>query len=103
MQRQFHVHECGAVNGGMSATSKAPSPPTQVAAAAGAVAIATAGGPPKRRLLRGSVGVRHAAGSRDTAFVEGLALGTLASSGGGVDVVLNSLTSPGEGRQFLLL
>ena len=70
MQRQFHVHECGAVNGGMSATSKAPSPPTQVAAAA---------------------------------FVEDLALGTLASSGGGVDVVLNSLTSPGEGRQFLLL
>jgi NADPH:quinone reductase-like Zn-dependent oxidoreductase len=57
--------------------------------AAGAVALGTAGGPPKRALLR-SLGVAHAAGSRDTGFACDLAL-----AAGGADVVLNSLTSPG--------
>ena len=60
----------------------------QVCAAAGAEAVATAGGPTKRALLR-SLGVHAVLGSRDTAFAaEGVALG-------GVSVVLNSLTSSG--------
>jgi NADPH:quinone reductase-like Zn-dependent oxidoreductase len=61
----------------------------QVLRERGVVAVATAGGPPKRALLR-SLGVQHVAGSRDTAFVEELAVG-----GKGVDMLLNTLTSPG--------
>lgn len=57
--------------------------------AAGAVAYATAGSSWKRALLR-SLGVEHVASSRDTGFVDSLALPK-----GNVDVVLNSLTSPG--------
>ena len=49
---------------------------------------ATAGNPFKRALLR-QLGVQHVAGSRDTAFAE------VAAQLGGVDVVLNTLTSPG--------
>lgn len=76
---------------------------------AGAQAVGTAGGAPKRLLLRRQ-GVRLAVGSRDTAFTEDVLLGSLASGFGtagrkgavspadcaGVDVVLNSLTSPGR-------
>ena len=61
----------------------------QVLREMGAIAVTTAGGPPKRALLR-SLGVAHVAGSRDTAFVEELAIGA-----SGVDVLLNTLTSPG--------
>jgi NADPH:quinone reductase-like Zn-dependent oxidoreductase len=60
----------------------------QVAHAAGATVVATAGSPSKRSLLR-SLGVKVAVSSRDTSFVTDLAWA------GGVDVVLNSLTSPG--------
>ena len=60
----------------------------QLAQAAGASVISTAGGFLKRNLLH-SLGVRHVIGSRDTAFVSGLA------ELGGADVVLNSLTSSG--------
>jgi NADPH:quinone reductase-like Zn-dependent oxidoreductase len=60
----------------------------QVLRVLGAVPVATAGSPSKRSLLR-SLGVRAVVGSRDTQFV-----GPLACLGG-VDVVLNSLTSPG--------
>jgi NADPH:quinone reductase-like Zn-dependent oxidoreductase len=60
----------------------------QVAHAAGATVVATAGSPSKRSLLR-SLGVKVAVNSRDTSFVTDLAWA------GGVDVVLNSLTSPG--------
>jgi NADPH:quinone reductase-like Zn-dependent oxidoreductase len=60
----------------------------QVVGALGAHAVATAGSPSKRALLR-SLGVRTVVGSRDSAFV-----GPVAALGG-VDVVLNSLTSPG--------
>ena len=60
----------------------------QVLRVLGAVPVATAGSPSKRSLLR-SLGVAHVVGSRDTQFV-----GPLACLGG-VDVVLNSLTSPG--------
>jgi NADPH:quinone reductase-like Zn-dependent oxidoreductase len=60
----------------------------QVLSAAGAKAIATAGSPSKRALLRGA-GVEVVVGSRDTGFTGPLALL------GGCDVVLNSLTSPG--------
>eukprot|EP00883_Tetradesmus_obliquus_P011533 jgi/Sobl393_1/4315/SZX67650.1 len=60
----------------------------QVLRVLGAVPVATAGSPSKRSLLR-SLGVQHVVGSRDTQFV-----GPLACLGG-VDVVLNSLTSPG--------
>jgi NADPH:quinone reductase-like Zn-dependent oxidoreductase len=61
----------------------------QVLEATGAMALGTAGGPPKRALLR-SLGVAHAVGSRDTGFACDLAV-----AAGGADVVLNSLTSPG--------
>jgi len=61
----------------------------QVLREMGAVVVATAGGPTKRALLR-SLGVAHVGGSRDTVFVEELAVG-----GSGVDVILNTLTSPG--------
>ena len=60
----------------------------QVVATMGAEAIATAGNPSKRALLR-QLGVQHVAGSRDIAFAE------VAAQLGGVDVVLNTLTSPG--------
>jgi hypothetical protein len=60
----------------------------QVLRVLGAVPVATAGSPSKRSLLR-SLGVQAVVGSRDTQFV-----GPLACLGG-VDVVLNSLTSPG--------
>ncbi|KAF6259568.1 hypothetical protein COO60DRAFT_1269963, partial [Scenedesmus sp. NREL 46B-D3] len=60
----------------------------QVLCALGAVPVATAGSPSKRSLLR-SLGMQAVVGSRDTQFV-----GPLACLGG-VDVVLNSLTSPG--------
>lgn len=53
-----------------------------------AVPIATAGSPSKRRLLRDR-GVQLAASSRDLSFVSDLAIF------GGVQEVLNSLTSPG--------
>ncbi|GAX83383.1 hypothetical protein CEUSTIGMA_g10808.t1, partial [Chlamydomonas eustigma] len=55
----------------------------------GAVMVATAGGPPKRGLLR-SLGSNHVSGSRDTSFIEELVLGCK-----GMDVILNTLTSPG--------
>lgn len=80
-------------------------PLTQVAAMVGSQVVATAGGPAKRALLR-SMGVQRLAASRDTTFVEDLALSLAntraarASGGdvactGGADVVLNTLTSPG--------
>jgi NADPH:quinone reductase-like Zn-dependent oxidoreductase len=60
----------------------------QVVASVGAAAVATAGSPSKRSLLR-SLGVSAVVGSRDSVFVGPV------SCLGGVDVVLNSLTSPG--------
>jgi NADPH:quinone reductase-like Zn-dependent oxidoreductase len=60
----------------------------QVLNAAGVRAVATAGSPSKRSLLR-SLGVECVVGSRDSGFVGPV------SCRGGVDVVLNSLTSPG--------
>jgi NADPH:quinone reductase-like Zn-dependent oxidoreductase len=60
----------------------------QVVSAVGASAVATAGSASKRSLLR-SLGVSAVVGSRDSVFV-----GPVCYLGG-VDVVLNSLTSPG--------
>ena len=60
----------------------------QVLQAAGATALATAGNPSKRALLR-SLGCAAVLGSRDTGFAAQLA------QLGGASVVLNSLTSPG--------
>ena len=60
----------------------------QVLRAMQARVVATAGSPSKRALLR-QLGVEDVAGSRGTAFVEA------AAQLGGVDVVLNTLTSPG--------
>jgi NADPH:quinone reductase-like Zn-dependent oxidoreductase len=60
----------------------------QLVQAIGAEPIATAGSPSKRSLLR-SLGVAHVVNSRDLTCFEGIA------RLGGVDVVLNSLTSPG--------
>ena len=61
----------------------------QVIQAAGAVALATAGSPAKRALLR-SLGVRQVLGSRDTAFAD-----QLLELGAAPDIVLNTLTSSG--------
>ena len=61
----------------------------QVLREMGAMIVSTAGGPTKRALLR-SLGVAYVAGSRDTMFVEDLSVGC-----SGVDVILNTLTSPG--------
>ena len=60
----------------------------QVIQAAGAQALASAGSPAKRALLR-NLGVAHLGSSRDCSFAEGFA------QLGGADVVLNTLTSPG--------
>ena len=60
----------------------------QLIRAAGATALATAGSPNKRALLR-SLGARNAVSSRDTAFVSEVA------ELGGATIVLNSLTSSG--------
>ena len=60
----------------------------QQAALLGCSVHATAGSPAKRMLLR-SLGVQHVLNSRDTSS------GTELAHTGGVDVVLNSLTSPG--------
>ena len=60
----------------------------QMAAALGGGVVATAGSPSKRSLVR-SMGVAHAVGSRDTQYVSDVA------QLGGVDIVLNSLTSSG--------
>jgi NADPH:quinone reductase-like Zn-dependent oxidoreductase len=63
----------------------------QLAQALGAEALATAGSPAKRSLLR-SLGVGAVASSRGLGCFGDLALAT---GGAGADVVLNSLTSPG--------
>ena len=60
----------------------------QVITAAGATALTTAGSPSKRALLR-QLGSRHVSSSRDTLFVEEMALT------GGATAALNTLTSTG--------
>ncbi len=61
----------------------------------GATAVATAGSPAKRSLLR-RLGTLAVAASRDTSFAEPLLVAAApAGIGGAYDVVLNSLTSPG--------
>ena len=62
----------------------------QEVASLGGMVVATAGGPPKRAYLR-ALGINRVANSRDMSFVEDLLL----QFGEGVDVVLNTLTSPG--------
>lgn len=62
----------------------------QVAAAAGAEALGTAGSASKRAHLRG-LGVRGVASSRSLDFAE-----AFAAPGRRPNVVLNSLTSPGK-------
>ncbi len=64
----------------------------QVAGALGWRVLATAGSPAKRSTLRCS-GISATADSRSTAFAETVAAVTAA---GGIDLLLNSLTSPGE-------
>jgi len=60
----------------------------QVLAAAQAEVVASAGGPSKRALLR-QLGIKHVVNSRSSAMASDVA------ALGGVNVVLNSLTSPG--------
>ena len=64
----------------------------QVASALGCRVLASAGSPAKRSVLR-ALGVAGTADSRSTGFADTLAVAT---AGGGVDVLINSLTSPGE-------
>ena len=61
----------------------------QEVASLGGSVVATAGGPQKRAYLR-ALGIRDVSNSRDISFVEDSFL-----QSGGVDVVLNTLTSPG--------
>ena len=64
----------------------------QVASALGCRVLATAGSPAKRAALR-CVGVAGTADSRSTAFAYTAAI--VGAAGGGIDLLLNSLTSPG--------
>ena len=64
----------------------------QVARALGCQVLGSAGSPAKRSSLR-RLGVAATADSRSTAFSESIAVAT---KGAGIDLVLNSLTSPGE-------
>ena len=59
--------------------------------ASGSTVFSTAGTPTKRCLLRANYGVAHSASSRDLRYVTDC----VAKSPAGVDVILNSLTSPG--------
>lgn len=63
----------------------------QVATSLGCRLLVSAGSPAKRSTLHG-MGIATVVDSRSTAFAESLALAT---SGTGVDLLLNSLTSPG--------
>ncbi len=65
----------------------------QIAQAAGASVIGTAGSVHKRQHLRSACRVREAVSSRTTEFAE--SLGRMAVTGNIPDTVLNSLTSPG--------
>eukprot|EP00963_Diacronema_lutheri_P014532 scaffold3092_cov1468-Pavlova_lutheri.AAC.1 len=60
----------------------------QVTRAGGGHVLGTAGNPGKRSLLR-QLGALHVGSSRDTSFAE------ICAWSGSVDLVLNSLTSPG--------
>lgn len=71
----------------------------QVARAAGANVIATAGTEDKRRMLRES-GIEHVFDSRDLSWGEGV---LRATGGRGVDVVLNSLTGAAIGLGMRVL
>lgn len=62
----------------------------QVARAAGCQVLSTAGSSAKRGVLR-RLGLTGTANSRSTDFSDAVAI----AAGGGVDVLLNSLTSPG--------
>ena len=64
----------------------------QVASVLGCRVLATAGSPAKRAALR-CVGVAGTADSRSTAFAYTAAI--VGAAGGGIDLLLNSLTSPG--------
>ena len=64
----------------------------QVAQAAGLGLHTTAGTPAKRAHLRG-LGISAVAESRNTGFTDAV---TLATAGSGIDLALNSLTSPGK-------
>ncbi len=68
----------------------------QLAAAAGAEVLATAGSPEKRRLAS-SFGAAHVMDSRSLSFVEDV---RQATAGRGVDVVLNSLSGDFVGASF---
>jgi D-arabinose 1-dehydrogenase-like Zn-dependent alcohol dehydrogenase len=73
----------------------------QIAQAAGASVIGTAGSLHKRKHLRTACGVREAVSSRTTEFAE--SLGKMAVAGNMPDTVLNSLTSPGMCMLLLML
>jgi len=83
------------IHGGAGAVGLAA---IQIAQSRGARIIATAGSPAKRELLR-SLGVAHVLDSRSTAFVENVRRIT----GGGVDVVLNSLAGEAMERSIACL
>ena len=83
------------IHGGAGAVGMAA---IQIAQSRGARVIATAGSPAKRDLLR-SLGVAHVLDSRSTTFVDDVRKIT----GGGVDVVLNSLAGEAMERSIACL
>jgi len=83
------------IHGGAGAVGMAA---IQIAQSRGARVIATAGSPAKRDLLR-SLGVSHVLDSRSTTFVDDIRKIT----GGGVDVVLNSLAGEAMERSIACL
>lgn len=83
------------IHGGAGAVGMAA---IQIAQSRGARIIATAGSPAKRDLLR-SLGVAHVLDSRSTTFVDDIRKIT----GGGVDVVLNSLAGEAMERSIACL
>lgn len=94
-QARLSRREWVLIHGGAGAVGLAA---IQIAQARGARIIATAGSPAKRELLR-SLGVAHVLDSRSTAFVDDIRRIT----GGGVDVVLNSLAGEAMERSIACL
>ena len=97
----YALHQLGAMRAGdsvliHSATGGVGLAALEVARAAGATVFATAGSEEKRAYLR-TRGIRHVFDSRTEQFAAGV---LQASSGRGVDIVLNSLTGPAIGRSF---
>lgn len=86
-------HRCAAISMGCWEAGGLGQAALQIAQAAGARVVATAGSQDKRSYLRSTCHVDAVVSSRSTHFADAMAY--LASKGENPTVVLNSLTSPG--------